>query len=307
MTVILADHLTRRFGELTALDEVSFEIPAGQFVAMLGPNGAGKTTTVEILEGFLAPTGGSARVLGTDPRRGGRAWRSRIGLVMQSTSLDGDMTVRDLLTAFAQLYPSPLPLREVLEMIDLADQADVRVGTLSGGQQRRVDVGVGIIGWPEILFLDEPTTGLDPEARRHVWGGIEKLAARGMTVLLTTHYIEEASQFADRVIVISGGRIIADAAPSELRSRGGRTVIRYPLPRLAPVASLPASLTDDFDAERRVLTIRSGDVKAALRDLVGWADQNHLDLTELEIGPPSLEDAYLAITGTPSETEPHHD
>jgi len=303
MTAIVADHLTRRFGHLTALDDVSFEIPAGQFTALLGPNGAGKTTTIEILEGFLAPTAGSALVLGIVPRRGGRAWRSRIGLVMQSTSLDGDMTVRDLLTAFAQLYPNPLPVAEVLEVIDLAGQADDRVGTLSGGQQRRVDVGVGIIGRPEVLFLDEPTTGLDPEARRHVWSGIDRLAADGMTVLLTTHYIEEASQFAERVLVIDGGHLIADGTPAELRARGGQTVIRYALPRQAPAQDLPATLAGAFDAERRLLTIRPDDVATTLRDLTGWAGRHGLDLRGLEVGPPSLEDAYLAITGDRTVTE----
>jgi ABC-2 type transport system ATP-binding protein len=183
MTAIVADDLTKMYGDLAALNGVSFEVPEGQCAAMLGPNGAGKTTTIEILEGFLAPTHGSARVLGTDPRRGGRGWRARIGLVMQSTSLDGELSVRDLLTTFGAQYPDPLGLYEVLEMVGLKDETETRFSTLSGGQQRRVDVAVGIIGRPEILFLDEPSTGLDPEARRHLWAGIENMAASGMTVL----------------------------------------------------------------------------------------------------------------------------
>ncbi|HEY1919878.1 MAG TPA: ABC transporter ATP-binding protein [Streptosporangiaceae bacterium] len=297
MNAIVAERLTKRYGDLEALDNVSFEVPAGQFVALLGPNGAGKTTTIEILEGFLTPTSGSARVLGSDPHRGGRNWRSRIGLVMQSTSLDQEMTVRDLLTAFGGLYPAPLPVREVLELVDLADEAETRFGTLSGGQQRRVDVAVGIIGRPEILFLDEPSTGLDPEARRHLWTGIERLAATGMTVLLTTHYMEEASQLANRLIVISSGHVLADTTPDELRNRDGQMSVRYRLPPQALVSSMPASLADHFDLAHNALIIKTTDVNAVLRELSLWADQHGLDLHGLEVGPPTLEDAYLAITG----------
>jgi ABC-2 type transport system ATP-binding protein len=297
MTAIVADDLTKMYGDLAALNGVSFEVPDGQCVAMLGPNGAGKTTTIEILEGFLAPTRGSARVLGSDPRRGGRGWRARIGLVMQSTSLDGELTVQELLATFGAQYPDPLAVAEALELVGLTDEAGTRFGTLSGGQQRRVDVAVGIIGRPEILFLDEPSTGLDPEARRHLWAGIENLAATGMTVLLTTHYMEEASQLADRLIVITGGEILADTTPGELRGRGGQVVVRYPLPPSAPVSSLPARLADGLDPQRPELNVRTDDVTTVLRDLIGWADAHHLDLDGLEVGPPSLEDAYLAITG----------
>jgi ABC-2 type transport system ATP-binding protein len=297
MTAILTQDLTKMYGDLAALNGVSFEVPEGQCVAMLGPNGAGKTTTIEILEGFIAPTSGTARVLGSDPRRGNRSWRARVGLVMQSTSLDGELPVRDLLGTFGAQYPHPLPMAEVLDMVDLADEADTQFATLSGGQQRRVDVAVGIIGRPDILFLDEPTTGLDPEARRHVWTGIENLAATGMTVLLTTHYMEEASQLADRLIVISDGEILADTTPDELRTRGGQVVVRYPLPPSAPVTSLPARLANGLDKERTVVNVRTNDVTAVVHDLMSWADAHGLDLSGLEVGPPSLEDAYLAITG----------
>jgi ABC-2 type transport system ATP-binding protein len=305
MNAIVADRLSNRYGDLEALDNVSFEVPAGQFVALLDPNGAGKTTTIEILEGFLTPTSGSARVLGSDPHRGGRNWRSRIGLVMQSTSLDQEMTVRDLLTTFGGLYADPMPVGEVLELVDLADEAETRFGTLSGGQQRRVDVAVGIIGRPEILFLDEPSTGLDPEARRHLWTGIERLAASGMTVLLTTHYMEEASQLASRLIVISSGHVLADTTPDELRNRDGQTVIRYRVPPSAPISALPPALADGFDPVRQTLLVKTTDVNAVLRDLSLWADQHDLDLSGLDVGPPTLEDAYLAITGADSG-ENHH-
>jgi ABC-2 type transport system ATP-binding protein len=305
-SAIVCEGLTKCFGDLVALDRVSFAVPAGQVVAVLGPNGAGKTTTMELMEGYLAPTAGTVRVLGADPRRGGRAWRARIGLVLQSTSLDDQLTVRELLAVFAQLYPNPRPVPEVLELIDLAGQAGTRVGALSGGQRRRVDVALGLIGRPELLFLDEPTTGLDPEARRRAWAGVEHLAAAGTTVLLTTHYIEEANQLADRVLVLAGGRILADTTPDQLRSRGGLTTIRYPLPAAAPVTDLPAALARHLGPDHQALVVRSADVTATLGDLVGWAQCHHLDLTGLEVGPPSLEDAYLAITGQPLTQETNH-
>jgi ABC-2 type transport system ATP-binding protein len=301
---IVTERLSKRYGQLVALDEVSFEVPRGQLVAVLGPNGAGKTTTMELLEGYLAPTGGQLRVLGTDPRRGGRAWRARIGLVLQSTSLDEQLTVRELLGVFARLYPNPRPVPEVLELVDLTEEAGTRVGALSGGQRRRVDVALGIIGRPEVLFLDEPTTGLDPEARRRAWTVVEHLAATGTTVLLTTHYLEEADQLADRVLVLAGGRILADTTPEQLRARAGGTAIRYPLPDAATVTDLPATLAGHLDPGRQALAVRSADVTATLGDLVGWAQRHQLDLTGLEVGPPSLEDAYLAITGQPLTQEP---
>ena len=183
MSAIVAEHVTKRFGGFEAVSDVSFEVPGGQFLAMLGPNGAGKTTTLEMLEGFSAPTSGSLRVLGTDPHRGSRAWRARIGLVLQSTSLDPGLTVRDTLALFAGLYPDPRPVSEAIEIAGLAADASTKVGVLSGGQRRRVDLAIGIIGRPEVLFLDEPTTALDPEARRHTWTAVENLAASGILFL----------------------------------------------------------------------------------------------------------------------------
>ena len=297
MSAIAAEHLTKRYGELAAVDDVSFEVPAGQFVAVLGPNGAGKTTTLEMLEGFTAPTAGTIRVLGADPRRGGRRWRARIGLVLQSTSLDAELTVAATLGLYGQLYSDPRPVGEVLELVDLAGDAQTRVGVLSGGQRRRVDVAIAVIGRPDVLFLDEPTTGLDPEARRRTWAGITDLTATGTTVVLTTHYIEEADNLADRVLVLADGRIIADATPHELRTRGGASSIRFPLSDPALAADLPAALAGHVSPDRRALVIRDADVTAALRDLMGWADAHRLDLSGIEVGPPSLEDAYLAATG----------
>jgi len=302
VTAVTVDHLTKRYGQLAAVDDVSFEVPEGQLLAVLGPNGAGKTTTLETLEGFIAPTAGTVRVLGADPRRAGRAWRARTGLVLQSTSLDDALTVRAVLSLFARLYPDPRPVDEVLELVDLTAEAGVKVGVLSGGQRRRVDVGIGIIGRPDILFLDEPTTGLDPEARRRAWVGVENLTSSGTTVVLTTHYIEEADHLADRVIVLAAGRIAADTTPRELRTRGGLSTIRCPVPDGA-AATLPPELAEHAGPAGSVLEIRTADVAGALRSLVAWADTQHVSLGGLEVGPPSLEDAYLAAIGEPAAPE----
>jgi ABC-2 type transport system ATP-binding protein len=274
-------------------------------VAVLGPNGAGKTTTIEILEGFLAPTGGTVRVLGCDPRRGGRAgraWRARIGLVLQSTSLDTQLTVTEALTLYAGLFPRPMATAEVVEMIDLAADAGTRIGALSGGQRRRVDLGLAVIGRPEVLFLDEPTTALDPEGRRELWAVIQGLVAGGTTVLLTTHYIEEAQRLADRVVVLAGGRVVADATPDQLRARGAAPVIRFRLPPGAPAGKLPHELAGRVDRERHELLVNSADVTGDLAALVGWARQNRVDLTGLEVAPPNLEDAYVSLTTSQSPT-----
>jgi ABC-2 type transport system ATP-binding protein len=299
VSTIVADRLTKRFGAFAAVDDVSFEIPAGQLVAVLGPNGAGKTTTLEMLEGFAAPTSGTVRVLGADPHRGDRRWRARIGLVLQSTSLDAELNVRDTLLVFAGLYPAPRRVGEVLELVDLAGDAETRVGALSGGQRRRVDLAIGIIGRPEVLFLDEPSTGLDPEARRRAWTAVQNLTTTGTTVVLTTHYIDEADHLAERLILLAGGRIIADTTPDGLRSRGGPATIRYHLRADASLDDLPPELAAGLDRDQRELVIRAADPAGPLRDLLGWAGRHHLDLARLEVGPPSLEDAYLAAIGEP--------
>jgi ABC-2 type transport system ATP-binding protein len=303
VSAIVVDRLTKRFGDFVAVDGVSFEVPPGQLVAVLGPNGAGKTTTLEMLEGFLAPTSGTARVLDTDPRRGDRRWRARIGLVLQSTSLDAELTVRESLNVFAALYPAPRPVDEVLEVMDLVDDAEVRVGALSGGQRRRVDVAIGVIGRPEVLFLDEPTTGLDPEARRRGWAAVENLTATGTTIVLTTHYIDEAEYLANRLILLAAGKVVADTTPEGLRSHGGPATMRYRLVDGAALTDLPTALAPHVDSDGRGLVVRSQDITGPLQDLLWWADRHHLDLSGLEVGPPSLEDAYLAAIGEPLTPE----
>jgi ABC-2 type transport system ATP-binding protein len=292
MSAIVVDGLVKSFDTFTAVHGISFEVAAGQVTALLGPNGAGKTTTIEILEGFQAPSAGTVRVLGADPRKGGRAWRARIGLVLQTTSLDAQLTVAEALNLYGGLYPRSQPVAEVLEAIDLTDDAQTKIGALSGGQKRRVDLGIAIIGRPEMLFLDEPTTGLDPEVRRRMWQIIEKLTSGGTTVLLTTHYMDEAQYLASRVIVLADGQIVADATPAELRTMGGAPVIKFRLPPDAP--DLPERLERNVAGNE--LSLPSADVTADLDLLVGWARNNRVDLTGLEVGPPSLEDAYLALT-----------
>jgi ABC-2 type transport system ATP-binding protein len=303
VNAIEVEHLTKRFGGVTAVRDVSFGIPAGQVVAVLGPNGVGKTTLIEILEGFQSPTSGRVRVLGTDPRAGGRtgqAWRARVGLVLQSTSLDHQLTVGEALRLYASLFGRPLPAAEVLTLIGLTGEAGTRIGALSGGQQRRVDLGLAVIGRPEVLFLDEPTAGLDPQARRGLWTVIGDLAATGTTVLLTTHYLDEAQRLASRVIVLGHGQLVTDATPDQLRARAGTPVIRLPLPPGTGLGDLPAGLAQHVDPERGELSLPSADLTADLAELVDWARSSAVDLTGLEVGSPSLEDAYLTLTGSAS-------
>jgi ABC-2 type transport system ATP-binding protein len=302
VSAICVSHLVKRYGAFAAVDDVSFEVPAGSIAALLGPNGAGKTTTIEILEGFTEPTSGVVRVLGEEPMRAGRRWRARIGLVLQSTSLDPQLTVREALRLYARLFPRPMPVAEVLATIDLTDDADTRIGVLSGGQRRRVDLGLGIVGRPKVLFLDEPTTGLDPEARRGLWAGVQNLVAGGTTVLLTTHYLDEAQQLADRVLVLDEGRVVADSTPDELRARFGGAMIRYRVPASAPLEDLPPGLAAQVDADRE-LVVRHAQVTDVVGELYGWAQRHGVDLNGLEVGSPSLEDVYLALTSEPPVSE----
>jgi ABC-2 type transport system ATP-binding protein len=299
VSAIVVEALTKRFAEFAAVDGLSFDVPEGQLVALLGPNGAGKTTTLEMLEGFLSPTSGTARVLGVDPHRGDRRWRARIGLVLQSTSLDAELTVRNTLAIFAGLYPDPRSIDEALDLVDLAADAETTVGLLSGGQRRRVDVAIGIIGRPEVLFLDEPTTGLDPEARRRAWSAVENLTTAGTTVVLTTHYIDEADHLADRLILLVGGRVVADTTPAGLRSQAGPSTIRYRPPVDLP-GELPPSLAPFLEPDTHTLIVPAENPTDPLRDLLHWADCHHLDLSGVEVGQPSLEDAYLMAIGEPA-------
>ena len=294
MAVIEASGLTKRYGNVTAVDGVDFEVGAGEVFGLLGPNGAGKTTTVEMLEGYRTPDSGSVRVLGVSPAQGGPAWRDRIGIVLQQSGIEGELTVRESLTHLQRMYATPADVDATIERADLTEKADARIKALSGGQRRRVDLAAAIIGKPELLFLDEPTTGFDPAARREAWRLVSDLTAGGTTVILTTHYLDEAQHLADRVAVISHGRIVAHGDPSTL---GGRDVavarIRF---RLDPGIPPPviAGLMDRGDGW---LTFSSAEPVRAVHDLTGWALEGEVSLHGLEITRPTLEDVYLDLVG----------
>jgi ABC-2 type transport system ATP-binding protein len=217
--VIRVSGLRKSYGELDAVAGIDLEVAAGEVFAFLGPNGAGKTTTVEMLEGYRGRDGGEVSVLGEDPERAGRGWRERIGIVLQSCRLDPYLTVAESLSLFAGYYASPRPVADVIDAVGLDGKADVRTGKLSGGQQRRLDVGLALVGDPDLLFLDEPTTGFDPMARRQAWEAIEALRTLGKTVFLTTHYMDEAQRLADRVAIIAGGEVVARGTPEDLGDR----------------------------------------------------------------------------------------
>jgi ABC-2 type transport system ATP-binding protein len=276
--------LRKTYAEVTAVDGVDLDIRRGEIFALLGPNGAGKTTTVEIMEGFRRRSGGEVSVLGTDPEHGGRHWRARIGIVLQTSADAAELTVRELIRHFAGYYPSPADPDQVIESAGLTDKAGAKLRQLSGGQRRRVDVALGIVGNPELIFLDEPTTGFDPEARRQFWGLIEGLASGGTTILLTTHYLEEAEALADRVAVIAAGRIRAIGTPAEL---GGR-------------ATAPATVSWRSPAGQRTATT------ATPAALVGeLAAQFGGEVPELTVTRPTLEDVYLRmIDGAAAGTRP---
>src|SRR6478752_1931518 len=227
MAAVSVKSLQKSYGSHEAVRGIDFEIGAGEVFGLLGPNGAGKTTTVEILEGYRDADEGEVTVLGEDPRRAGTAWRERIGVVLQSSSLYANLTPRESLRLFAGYYRNPRDVEEVIEIIGLTEKADARARTLSGDQKRRLDLGLALVGNPELIFLDEPTTGFDPAARRQAWDTIRALRSLGTTVLLTTHYLDEAEQLADRVAVIVGGEIIREGSPTELTSERPETEIRY--------------------------------------------------------------------------------
>ena len=292
---IYARDLRKSYGAVEAVRGVDLAIARGEVYALLGPNGAGKTTTVEVLEGFRERSGGEARVLGHDPARHERALKERIGIVLQATSAQPYLTVAETIDLFRGYFPAPRPLDEILEVVGLAEQRATRVRKLSGGQQRRLDVAIGLAGDPELLFLDEPTTGFDPSARRNAWELVRNLRALGATVLLTTHYMDEAEQLADRVGVIVEGRIVAEGAPAELIGRHTASAIRFRLPAGAP--ELPVRLGAMLEAEDGRVAISTEAPTQALYELTQWATEHAIELGELTVTRPSLEDVYLELTG----------
>jgi len=293
---VSVEHLSKSYGDTVAARDVSFEVNTGEVFALLGPNGAGKTTTVEILEGFRQRSGGHVQTLGVDPAdQSTQRWlRTRIGVVLQELAVEPYYSVRQVLTRNAGYYPNPRPVDEVIELIGLAEKRDDRIKRLSGGQQRRLDVGLGIIGNPELLFLDEPTTGLDPAGRRDTWVLIKQLASSGTTVLLTTHYMDEVEALADRVAVLFNHEIVASGTPSSIGGRDlGAVTIRFRLPEGVSVEELPMMAEPAGDGH---VVIHTGDELRVLHDLTSWALAGGYALAGLSVLRESLEDIYLGLT-----------
>ena len=297
-TVISVSGLRMRYGSFEAVRGIDLHVGRGEVFAFLGPNGAGKTTTVEILEGYRRRTGGEATVLGEDPAHAGPSWRARIGVVLQESEPERDLTARECLDLYAGYYPAPRDVDETLALVGLSDKGDTLASRLSGGQRRRLDVALGLIGDPEVLFLDEPTTGFDPSARRAAWEMISGLRELGVTVFLTTHYMDEAEHLADRVAVIARGQIVAEGTPATLAGREHAPAeIRFSLPPGATVDQLPEPVraaVADVDSGR-VLAHASSPL-AVLGPLIRWAETTGTDLPDLAVRRPSLEDIYLALT-----------
>jgi ABC-2 type transport system ATP-binding protein len=281
--VISISGLRMSYGEVEAVRGIELEVMPGEIFAFLGPNGAGKTTTVEILEGYRKRSGGEVSVLGEDPQRAGRAWRERIGIVLQSGRLDPYLTVRESLGLYAGYYRAPRPIDEVIALVGLEEKAETRASKLSGGQQRRLDVGMALIGDPELLFLDEPTTGFDPSARRQAWDVIAGLRELGKTVFLTTHYMDEAQRLADRVTIIAGGEIVARGTPEDLGEREAQAAtIRY-------------------RSGGREVALETATPVQTLHELTGEALARGENLEGLEVTRPTLEDVYLELTKPPAD------
>jgi ABC-2 type transport system ATP-binding protein len=276
VTAVVVDDLRKSYGEHEALRGVSFEIREGEVFSLLGPNGAGKTTTIEILEGYRYRDAGTVSVLGIDPAHASRHWRGQIGVVLQSSAMYENLTVRESLALFAGYYERPRPVDEVIGVVGLEEKADALVRKLSGGQRRRLDFGLALVGDPELIFLDEPTTGFDPAARRNAWGTIRSLRELGKTILLTTHYLDEAEQLSDRVAVLREGRIVATGTPADL-TQTPETEIRY---------------RDDG----KEVVLRTEQPTRVLAELTARALEQGRELEGLEVRRPTLEEVYLELT-----------
>ncbi len=296
MSVVIVEGLRKSYGPVEAVRGLSFTVEPGEVFALLGPNGAGKTTTLGVLEGYRDRDAGRVEVLGSDPAAGGRALRERVGIVLQDIAVQRYLSVREALTRTAAYYPRPRGVEEIIALVGLEAQAGKRVRRLSGGQQRRLDLALAVIGNPDLLFLDEPTTGFDPSARREAWGLVRDLRALGTTILLTTHYMDEAQALADRIAVIAGGELLALGPPETIGGRDlAETVVRFAVPADVEPAKLP--LAEGFSYDNGVVTARTADPVRLLYTLTAWSIRTDVHIVGLTVSRPSLEDVYLRLTG----------
>jgi ABC-2 type transport system ATP-binding protein len=288
--------LRKSYGDLEAVRGIDLEVPQGEVFAFLGPNGAGKTTTVEVLEGYRERSAGEVEVLGADPANPTRGWRERVGIVPQDCNVPPYLTVREAISLYAGYYAAPRPVDEVIELVGLGGKADERGARLSGGQQRRLDVGLALVGDPDLLFLDEPTTGFDPSARRQAWEVLAGLRELGKTVFLTTHYMEEAQRLADRVAIIRRGEIVGLGRPDEIGDRDAQpAVVSFRLPAGVPAESLPGALAPATNGGGGIV-LKTENPTRTLHELTSWALGRGIALEGLEVSRPSLEDVYLSLT-----------
>jgi ABC-2 type transport system ATP-binding protein len=298
VNVIEVSGLAKRYGELEAVRGVSFEVAAGEVFCLLGPNGAGKTTIVEILEGYRTRSGGAVSVLGVDPAVGSRELRERVGIVLQSCGVQDALTVGELLEMYGRYHRRRRSAGELIELVELDAKRDTRAAQLSGGQRRRLDLALALVGDPDLVFLDEPTTGFDPQARRQAWATIRALCELGKTIFLTTHFMDEAQTLADRVAVMRAGEIIATGPPNELGGRDARPAeIRFELPDGWTLEQLPAVAALERLAEGRRVLIRTDQTIRATAQITAWALEHDLELAQFSVSQPSLEDVYLELTG----------
>lgn len=289
--------LAKSYGSQVAVDCIDLTVEPGEVFALLGPNGAGKTTTVEILEGHRTADQGSVKVLGFDPRTGGGRFRDRIGIVLQTTAIEPELTVTEALDIYAGMYSRRRPVPELIELVGLEEKARARIKTLSGGQQRRLELALGLVGDPDLIFLDEPTTGFDPSARRHAWATIENLASLGKTILLTTHYMDESQHLADRLAIIVRGKIVAEGTPNDLvRMYESDALIRFALPEHLSPVELPVEPTGIDDG---VVEFRTATPTQVLGRLTRWAVESGFELDHLTVHRSTLEDVYLELTRAP--------
>ena len=293
MLAIDTNQLTKKYGDFQAVNNVSLRVRKGEIFALLGPNGAGKTTTVEILEGHRLKTSGQVKVLGMDPSENSTEFRSRVGIVLQETGIEQYLTAVEILEQFTNFYESPRSISELLEMTGLREDKDKRVKKLSGGQKRRLDVAIGLCGNPDLLFLDEPTTGFDPSARRAFWDMIKNLKTDGTTVVLTTHYMEEAEYLADTVALMNHGKLVSQGSLSDLKISNNQTSITFKFDE-SPT-KLPADIQEISKISEGMVLINTESPTAVLADLTGWAISEGIELKNLEVSHQTLEEIYLGI------------